>query len=135
MSQVPHDKLVDRKLISSARYALSFMWIFTALTSVFFAPQVGYDILSRANVSGPFADIAIYGGAIIDLLLGFWLLSARTLRLCCLLQITLILSYTLLLSLIDASFWLHPFGPVTKNVPVLVLIVFVYQSAAPLKRQ
>ena len=30
--------------------------------------------------------------------------------------------YTVLLSVIDPAFWLHPFGPLTKNAPMLVLI-------------
>jgi hypothetical protein len=135
MSQAPDNKPSDAKLISTARYALAFLWIFSALTSVFFAPQIGYDILAKANIIGPLADLAIYGGGFADLLLGLWLLSTKQLRLCCLAQITLILSYTLLLSMIDASYWLHPFGPVTKNIPVLVLILFVYQSSAPIKKQ
>ncbi|KZN65910.1 hypothetical protein N473_10100 [Pseudoalteromonas luteoviolacea CPMOR-1] len=115
------------KLYFYACYSLAFIWIFTGLTSVFFAPDIGFDILARANIEGTLADAAVYGGGILDVCLGVWLLTQRYTKLCCMLQCSVIVIYSLLLTWIDASFWLHPFGPVTKNVPIMVLILWVYE--------
>lgn len=100
----------------------------TGLTSVFFSPEIGYEILANANISGSLADIAVYTGGILDIILGLWLITSVKIRLCCIVQVSVIAIYTVLLTFIDASFWLHPFGPITKNIPIVVLIGYVYLS-------
>ncbi|TLU65692.1 NAD-dependent dehydratase [Thalassotalea litorea] len=119
----------QQTLTTLAIYSLAIVWIFTGLTSIFFAPEIGHQLLQQAGFSETLADLAIYSGAIIDIALGIWLLSRYAIRLCCTIQVIIIVSYTLLLSVIAPEFWLHPFGPVTKNLPMLVLIMFVYSSA------
>lgn len=115
-------------LNKAAKYSLSFLWIFTGLTSIFFSPEIGYQILAGANVNGTLADISVIGGGALDIALGLWLLSAFRIKLCCLIQVTVIVSYTVLLTFIDASFWLHPFGPITKNFPIIVLITLLLKD-------
>ncbi|NRA72282.1 MAG: NAD-dependent dehydratase [Gammaproteobacteria bacterium] len=111
-----------------AKYSLSFLWIFTGLTSIYFSPEIGYDILSNANITGLVADVAIYFGGILDIILGLWFITSFKTKLCCMVQISVITTYTVLLTFIDASFWLHPFGPLTKNIPIIALIGYVYVS-------
>lgn len=117
-----------QNLLSAARISLSFLWIFTGLTSLFFEPDFGYQVLARANVSGLLADIAIVGGSVLDIALGIWLLTQWRERMCCIVQATTIVLYTTLLSVIDPSYWLHPFGPLSKNLPILVLISIIYSA-------
>ncbi|KZN28958.1 hypothetical protein N480_09325 [Pseudoalteromonas luteoviolacea S2607] len=114
-------------LYHMACYSLALVWIFTGLTSMFFAPEVGFDILAHAQITGVLAQVAVYGGGGLDIVLGFWLITRYALKYCCLAQIVTICTYSVLLTFIDASFWLHPFGPVTKNLPILVLITWLYQ--------
>lgn len=118
----------QNNLMKAAKYSLAFLWIFTGLTSVFFSPEIGYEILVNANISGSLADIAVYTGGILDIILGLWLITSVKIRLCCIVQVSVIAIYTVLLTFIDASFWLHPFGPITKNIPIVVLIGYVYAS-------
>lgn len=115
-------------LIKAAKYSLTFLWIFTGLTSIYFSPEIGYEILTRANITGPLADTAICAGGILDIVLGLWLLTSFKIQLCCIVQIVVIIIYTALLTFIDISFWLHPFGPITKNIPIIVLIGYVYSN-------
>ena len=115
-------------LIKAAKYSLAFLWIFTGLTSVYISPEIGYEILANANVTGALADVVIYAGGILDIVLGLWLITSFKTKLCCITQISVITIYTILLTFIDASFWLHPFGPITKNIPIIVLIGYVYAS-------
>ncbi len=117
-----------KKLMKAAKYSLAFLWTFTGLTSIFFSPEIGYEILANANVTGSLADIAIYAGGTLDIVLGFWLITSVKTQLCCIIQVAVIAGYTVLLTFIDASFWLHPFGPITKNIPIIVLIAYVYAS-------
>ncbi|NQZ90685.1 MAG: NAD-dependent dehydratase [Colwellia sp.] len=117
-----------KKLMKAAKYSLAFLWIFTGLTSIFFSPEIGYELLANADITGSLADIAIYAGGILDIILGLWLMTSFRIRLCCIVQISVISIYTVLLTFIEPSFWLHPFGPITKNIPIVVLIGYVYAS-------
>ena len=115
----------QEKLYKSAIYALAFLWIFTGLTSIYFSPEIGYEILASANITGTMAGFSVYAGGALDIVLGLWLLSSVKTKLCCIVQVAVIALYTAILTFIDASFWLHPFGPVTKNIPIIVLILLI----------
>lgn len=125
--------MTQSQLIKAAVYSLAILWIFTGLTSAFFAPNIGFTILAKAGIKDLPAQICVYGGALLDIAIGIWLLTNRQRKLCCLLQAATILSYSVLLTIIDSSFWLHPFGPLTKNLPILVLIGFVYMHSNEIK--
>jgi hypothetical protein len=112
-------------LMKAAKYSLAFLWIFTGITSIYFSPEVGYEILASASITGLMADISVYAGGALDILIGLWLLSSIKIRLCCIIQVVVIVLYTVLLTFIDMSFWLHPFGPITKNIPIVVLIFLI----------
>ena len=112
-------------LFKLAKVSLSFLWIFTGLTSLFFSPKLGFNLLENVNITGINATLLIYSGAFLDVALGIWLLLSWKIKLCCTIQFFTIITYTTLLSILDASFWLHPFGPLTKNLPILVLILMV----------
>lgn len=116
-------------LITVAKLSLAFLWFFTALTSLFLAPEIGYEILGGAGIEGSTADILVVGGSLVDVAMGVWLLSSRATKLCCLVQVCLIVCYSIFLTFIEASFWFHPFGPLTKNVPIVALIILIYSSS------
>jgi uncharacterized membrane protein YphA (DoxX/SURF4 family) len=117
-----------KKLMKAAKYSLAFLWIFTGLTSIFFSPEIGYELLANADITGSIADVSVYAGGILDIVLGLWLITSVKTQLCCIIQVAVIAAYTVLLTFIDASFWLHPFGPITKNIPIIILIGYVYAN-------
>lgn len=116
--------------MKAAKFSLAFLWIFTGITSIYFSPEVGYEILESARITGLMADISVYAGGALDIVIGLWLLTSIKIRLCCIIQVVVIVLYTVLLTFIDPSFWLHPFGPITKNFPIIVLIAFIYIEKA-----
>ncbi len=122
---------MDKKLELAARLSLSFLWIITGITSTFFAKDIGYDVLAKAGITGSFANFAIVSASVLDIAIGIWLLIGRNLQGCYLLQLLVITVYTILLSVIDASFWLHPFGPLTKNIPLMIMIYWLYRKEKP----
>jgi len=117
---------IQEKLYKAAIYSLAFLWFFTGLTSMYFSPEIGYEILASANITGSMAGFSVYAGCGLDIVLGLWLLTSVKTKLCCIVQVATIALYTLILTVVDASFWLHPFGPITKNIPIIVLIGYVY---------
>jgi len=110
-----------------ARLSLAFLWIFTALTSAFFDRESGHQILALANITDNISDLLINLGSLVNFIIGVLLLAGRQLKLVCWLQIFIIISYTILLTIIAPIYWLHPFGPITKNIPILVLIYWLIQ--------
>lgn len=112
-------------LMKAAKYSLAFLWLFTGVTSIYFSPVVGYEILASASITGLMADVSVYAGGALDIFIGLWLISSIKIRLCCIIQVVVIVLYTVLLTFIDPSFWLHPFGPITKNIPIVVLISLI----------
>ena len=116
------------KLLLLCRLSLSFLWILTGLTSALFSPETGFHILAGAGIEGTLADICVYGGSLLDISIGIWLLTPFKQQLCYLVQVVVIVVFTVLLTLIAPEFWLHPFGPVTKNLPIIALLVVLYQS-------
>lgn len=114
----------------AAKLSLAFLWIFTGLTSIFFAPEIGYQILESAGIDDALADLCVMGGAFADVVMGIWVLTNKYQRLCFYTQVGIILTFTVLLTIVAPAFWLHPFGPVTKNIPILVLIWIYYSFNA-----
>ena len=105
-----------------ARLSLALLWLLTAAVSLTAGKAIGVEVLHSASIPEPLIDPLIWAGSLLDLGIGLWLLFGRALRLCCVLQLMVIVGYSLLLSLLAPAFWLHPFGPLSKNVPILVLI-------------
>ncbi|MBR9829797.1 MAG: SDR family oxidoreductase [Oceanospirillales bacterium] len=115
------------------RVCLAFMWIWTGLTSAFFHP-VGdsYQMLSAVGLSGIALPIALYTAALLDALLGLALLLNIRLRQVLATQLAMMLGYSLILSISLPEFWFHPFGPVSKNLPLIAatLMLFVREGDA-----
>ncbi|CAM3789615.1 DoxX-like family protein [Parendozoicomonas haliclonae] len=112
----------------AARWSLAFLWIVTALTSAFWGMEIGYEVLAKGGITGKLATLAIYSGSALDLVVGLWLLTGWRLKACYLIQLIVIISYSLLLTIIAPEFWLHPFGPLTKNIPILVMVFVLYRK-------
>ena len=110
-----------------ARMSLVVLWLLTALTSLSWGKSIGMQLLLSAGFSSTSSEVLIVAGSVLDAFLACWLFSGRALSLCYLLQISTIVIYSILLSLIDPSSWLHPFGPISKNLPILMLILLLWQ--------
>ncbi len=102
------------------RGCIALLWIMTGLCSLLFYPEVkSLEILSQAGIEGLPATLSLYAGGVIDLLLGLAMLSNRWLILALIGQLLLTIAYTLIISCLLPELWLHPFGPVTKNLPLM----------------
>ncbi|MBK6611394.1 MAG: hypothetical protein IPG29_11030 [Sphingobacteriales bacterium] len=45
-----------------------------------------------------------------------------------LLQLLFIVVYTIIISILAPQHWLHPFGPISKNIPLLALTFLTYKE-------
>ncbi|MET4161743.1 uncharacterized protein YbjT (DUF2867 family)/uncharacterized membrane protein YphA (DoxX/SURF4 family) [Marinobacterium sp. MBR-111] len=109
------------------RLSLAFMWIWTGLTSALWYPvDESYQMLAAVGLSGVALPIALYAAALLDTLLGLALLLNYRLRLVLLSQVAMMLGYSLILTFCLPEFWLHPFGPISKNLPLIAASLMLY---------
>lgn len=100
--------------------ALAFLWLFTAVVSLGQTP-LGLQLLADTGVPEALRWPALWAGIALDALFGvltLWRPSRRLWQA----QLLVVLAYTLLLTLGASHWWLHPFGPLSKNLPILALL-------------
>lgn len=113
------------------RRAVAIMWIATGVVSLGLYPVAqSYALLARAGVPQTLAPLALYGAGVLDIALGvacLMPLGYRYRRCIWLAQASLVLFYTLIISLRLPEFWLHPYGPILKNLPLLAILWLLYK--------
>ena len=111
------------------RMALALLWLWTGLVSLGLYPvQDSYALLARVGLHGTIATVALYGAALLDLALGLLTLAApaRWRQVVWLAQLVLVAGYTLLITVFLPDYWLHPYGPISKNLPVAAAIALLW---------
>jgi len=106
------------------QYAIAFVWIATAVSVIH--PQyrvIGAGYLIRLSLPVWLMYMTCAGEFALGLRVAFG--AARSWI--TLLQVSLILSFTLLLALAEPKMLVHPFGMLTKNIPMVALIIAVWR--------
>jgi len=102
------------------RLTLAFVWLFTALISACNQAE-SLRLLADAGLPLAWHTAALWAGVGLDTLFGVLTLCWPSRRLWQA-QITLILAYSIFISLQIPVWWWHPFGPVSKNLPILAIL-------------
>lgn len=109
------------------RLSIALVWIVTGIVSFGMYPvHLSYELLARTGAPPAWQPLLLYGAAGFDLLLGvltLWPLRRR--RWLWLAQAGLILFYTAVITWKLPEFWLHPYGPVLKNLPMLAALALL----------
>ena len=110
------------------RLAIAFVWIATAIVSAFAYPAAdSYELLARSGIPEHLRPPMLYGASVFDLALGLGTLFLRRRRWLWLLQLALIGFYTVVIAFRLPEFLIHPYGPLTKNLPMLAAIWLLYE--------
>ncbi|CAL94443.1 NADH dehydrogenase (ubiquinone) [Azoarcus olearius] len=116
-------------LLPLLRATIGVMWIATALVSFGLYPvAASLELLARAGVPEGLRLLALYGAAALDLVLGVLCFTSWQRRRVWAAQAALIAAYTLIISWKLPEFWLHPYGPLTKNLPLLAALWLLYET-------
>ena len=114
-------------LLPTLRLSVAALWIVTGIVSLGLYPvEHSLALLARVGITGALAPVALYGAAALDLVLGVATLAMSRRRALWLVQIAVIAGYTLIITAFLPEFWLHPFGPLLKNVPLLAMLALLY---------
>jgi uncharacterized protein YbjT (DUF2867 family) len=115
-------------LLPVLRLAIAAVWLATAVVSAFVYPaDASYDLLGRSGIPESLRPLMLYGAALCDLLLGLGTLFLRRRRWLWRVQLALIGFYTIVIALRLPEFLAHPYGPLTKNLPMLAAIWLLYE--------
>lgn len=107
------------------RLIIAFVWIWSGVVSAFLYPQpLALELLHEIGVPVGVDVPLLYFASFLDISMGVLTLIGYRLQALLRLQMVVIVVYTLLLSFLAPYHWLHPFGPILKNLP-LVLSLYV----------
>jgi len=107
------------------RIIIAFVWIWSGIVSAFLYPQpLALELLHEVGVPVGLDVPLLYVASFLDIVIGILTLLGYRLQHLLVLQIVVIVVYTLLLTFLAPYHWFHPFGPVLKNLP-LVLSIYV----------
>lgn len=107
-------------LLPVLRLSIAGLWIWSAVVSVWLYPvEQSERLLAEVGIPQSMQSAALWIAAGLDFILGMsvllWPRSARIWGA----QIALVTAYTLVISIWLPQYWVHPFGPVSKNLPLL----------------
>ena len=127
-----------RWLLPLLRWSVALVWIWTFVVSIGLYPrEQSLALLARLGAEGLWAELLLTGAALFDLALGIATIAlgapARA-RWLWPLQLLLIGFYTAAITLALPEFWLHPFGPLSKNLPMCAAIALLWALDAPVRR-
>ncbi|HJV84404.1 MAG TPA: SDR family oxidoreductase [Noviherbaspirillum sp.] len=118
-------------LLPLLRLSIALVWIVTGIVSFGLYPVAdSYALLARVGITGALAPVMLYGAAALDLAFGIATIALRRRRLLWLAQIAVIVFYSLIISWRLPEFWLHPYGPLLKNIPMLAAIFLLLELEA-----
>lgn len=116
--------------LPACRWVIAFLWLLTAYASWFGWPHAeSLDWLAQCGLPRAWGTPILLAASLLDAIMGVTVLLARRSWIWPL-QVGLVLGYTAIMSLCLPQFWLHPFGPLSKNLPLLVLMCVMWRLAA-----
>lgn len=116
---------------SLLRASLIAVWLGTAGVSLLELNGQSAQLLQAAGLSDlRLIQALIIGGALADLALGLalWLRPGRITYLA---SLALMLVMTLVATALLPALWLHPLGPLLKNLPIAALLWVLANNTAP----
>ncbi|MET0320813.1 MAG: SDR family oxidoreductase [Duganella sp.] len=109
--------------------AMAVMWLITAYVSWFAWPHAdSLAWLAACGVPPTWQTPLLLGASVADAAIGV-LLLLRPRRWLWAAQLALVGGYTAMLSIFLPDFWLHPFGPLSKNLPLLAVMALMWRAS------
>ena len=108
------------------RFALAVMWLAAGILSWVYAKELGLELLGRLGIPDALTLPVFIASCGVNVLLGILSLFHPSRRLW-MVQLFVVLFYTLALTLVLPALWQDPFGALVKNLPIIVLLIGLMQ--------
>lgn len=125
---------MNRASAQLLRASLVLVWLATAVVSVWELHGQSRELLAGLPAAWTEGNTSwiptaiILAGAATDAVLGLWL-ALRPGRKAYGAALLVMLAMTLLATAIHPAWWLHPFGPLTKNLPIAAILWVLLQDS------
>ena len=111
------------------RYSLVVVWLATAFVSVWELHGQSLELLAKLpQPLQHWATTVVLAGAAVDAVIGLWL-AWRPSRMAYATALAVMISMTLAATAIDPGWWLHPPGPLTKNLPIAAILWTLWRAS------
>lgn len=109
------------------RMTIAALWLITAYVSWFCWPQQeSMHWLAACGIPAQWQQTSLLAASLTDTAIGLALML-RYRRWLWPLQCGLVATYTIILTIFLPEFWLHPFGPLSKNIPLLAIMFVMWR--------
>ena len=126
---------MNRASAQLLRGSLVVVWLATAVVSVWELHGQSRELLAGLPTAWTEGNTSwlptaiLLAGAAADAVLGLWL-ALRPGRKAYGAALLMMLAMTVLATAIQPAWWLHPFGPLTKNLPIAAILWVLLQDEA-----
>jgi len=111
------------------RFFIAMLWLLTAYASWFgWSHEESRQWLMQCGLPQAWTEPTLLAACLLDTGIGMVLLLYYR-RWIWPVQIVLVLGYTIVMSCFLPQFWMHPFGPLSKNLPILAIMFTMWRLA------
>ena len=124
-----HQARCIRQAKLALRLGLGFIWMYEGLVPKLLVPitKLERDVVAASGlVPNGFESPFIQGLGVLEILLGVLVAAGIWLRPLCVVQAASVASFTLIIPIAHPSALSHPFGLLSKNIPILGAIVALW---------
>jgi uncharacterized protein YbjT (DUF2867 family) len=107
------------------RWTLAVMWVASGVVGLLQLAAAVTAILARLGITGSAGLVVLWASCLLDMLFGAALILRWRPPLVGVAQIAIVLLYTIGLTWAQPALWADPFGPLLKNLPILVAIAIL----------
>lgn len=112
-------------LLPVLRVSVAIVWIGSGVVSLGLYPvEHSLALLARVGLSH---TLILYAAAALDIAIGVAIFALKRRKWLWRLQIALIAGYSAVVAVWLPELWLHPFGPLLKNLPMLAAILVLHE--------
>ena len=106
---------------------LGILWLCSGLLPLLWAQAESLQLLAQMGIAPEWHYPLLLSAAVLDVCFGIACFSRlRRCKWFWLAQCLTVAVYSVLISFRLPEFWLHPFAPVLKNLPIMALMWFLY---------
>ena len=101
--------------------AIAFLWLWSGIQPALFALPQSLDLLAQTGVQAAFRVPLFAFSCALDVFFGLG--CATRLR-----HAAVVLAYSAIVAFRLPQMWAHPFAPLVKNVPVVAVMVYLFDA-------
>lgn len=109
--------------------SLAVLWLYSGMVPVVFAQQQSLAMLAQLGIPDDYQMPVFFLASLLDIIFGVLILTRyRYHYLLWLFQLMVVVSYSIIVAIGLPDNWTHPFAPLIKNVPIMALLCYLFQT-------